>query len=98
MRRFTPNSHFRFHAWFRQANGEVLLAEGKTTITFDSGDAASAFTPPVADHSPSLPSLPAKACSTLTPTPGALPGFLHPSRAFNPHSTVVGPRFSTTDF
>jgi hypothetical protein len=94
MRRLTPNSHFRLHAWFQQANGELLLAEGKTT--FDSTEAASALRRLLLTFP-----LPISACQSVQHSHPSLVHFLAlstPSRAFNPHSSVVGSRFSTTDF
>jgi hypothetical protein len=35
MRRLTPHSDSRLQAWFPQADGEVLLAERKTTRTLE---------------------------------------------------------------
>lgn len=98
MRRLTPNSHSDLRAWFPQANGEALLAQGKVTAAFGFGDVASAFTLSVADHPPS-PDQSLANRAALSPHPGLDSLALSiPSRAFNSHSSVVGPRFSTTDF
>ena len=86
MRRLTPHSDSRLQAWFPQADGEVLLAERKTTTTLELLRLLRRLLltiPSVSDHC-------LRKRAALSPRPCLHSLALSPSsRAFNAHSSVV---------